>query len=184
MVPATTEQQTALQILRTSNSIATAEQLASLIQNPDVPKFCQLDERTRKGWIGEQINALNYMTHAAKITSEIDLVVEASMIDQAIMDDNSIRWLTQVEMQEAFRRGITKEYGDFFGITASSIVQFLRGFMAGEKRQRAKAIIREQEARKEREGQQRFWAEIERMKAEGTFVPTWGPNFDFKGGKK
>ena len=61
---------------------------------------------------------------------------------------------------------------------------FLRGFMAGEKRQRAKAIIREQEAKKERDGQQRFWAEIERMKAEGKFVPTWGPGYDFKGGKK
>ena len=184
MVPATQEQKTALQILRTSNSIATPEQLASLIQNPEIPKFCQLDERTRKGWLGDQINALNYMTHSAKITSEIDLVVEASMLDQAIMDDNAIKWLTQVEMQEAFRRGVTKEYGDFFGITSGTVVMFLRGFMAGEKRQRAKAIIREQEAKKERDGQQRFWAEIERMKAEGKFVPTWGPGYDFKGGKK
>lgn len=105
------------------------------------------------------------------------------MIDQAIMDDN-VRWLTQVEMQEAFRRGITKEYGEFFGITAGSVLQFLRGFMAGEKRQRAKALIRAEEARKEEEGKKRFWEEIERMKAEGLYVPTWGPNYNFKEDKK
>lgn len=180
MVPATQEQQTALQILRTSSSIATPEQLAALIKNPRVPKYCNLDNDQRLDWLCDQINALNYMTHSSRISSEIDLLVEASMIDQAIMDDNSIRWLTQVEMQEAFRRGITKEYGDFFGITASSVVQFLRGFMSGEKRQRAKALIREEEARKEREGQQRFWKEIERMKAEGKFTPTWGPDYNFK----
>lgn len=184
MVPATQEQQTALQILRTSSSIATPEQLAALIKNPDVPRYCNLDNDARLAWLCDQINALNYMTHSARASSEIDLLVEASMIDQAVMDDNAIRWLTQVEMQEAFRRGITKEYGEFFGITASSIVQFLRGFMSGEKRQRAKAIIRDEEARKEREGQQRFWAEIERMKAEGKFTPTWGPDYVFVDKKK
>lgn len=182
MVPATKEQQTALQILRTSSSIATPEQLASLISDKSVPKYCQLDELTRKAWLGEQINALNYMTHSSRITSEIDLFVEASMADQTIMDDN-VRWLTQVEMQEAFRRGITKEYGDFFGITAGSLVQFLRGFMAGEKRRRAKEIIRNEEQRREKEGQQRFFDEIERMKAEGKFVPTWGPEYNFKESK-
>lgn len=184
MVPATQEQQTALQILRTSSSISTPEQLAALIKNPSVPKYCNLENDTRLQWLCDQINALNYMTHSSRISNEVDLLVEASMIDQAIMDDNSIRWLTQVEMQESFRRGITKEYGDFFGITASSVVQFLRGFMTGEKRQKAKALIREEEARKEREGQQRFWKEIERMKAEGKFTPTWGPEYNFKEDKK
>lgn len=179
MIPATQEQQTALQILRTSSSIATAEQLAALIQNTSILKYCQLEADARLQWLCDQINALNYMTHSSRIESEIDLLVEASMIDQAIMDDN-VRWLTQVEMQEAFRRGITKEYGDFFGITASSIVQFLRGFMTGEKRQRAKAIIREKEAKKEREANERLWAEIQEMKKKGLYVPSWGPNYDFK----
>lgn len=180
MVPATQEQQTALQILRTSSSIATAEQLAALIQNPNVPKYCNLENDTRLQWLCDQINALNYMTHSARLESEIDLLVEASMIDQAIMEDNTIRWLTQVEMQEAFRRGITKEYGDYFGITAASIVLFLRGFMAGDKRQKAKALIREAEARKDKEANERLWQEIQKKKAEGLFVPTWGPKYNFK----
>lgn len=183
MVPATTEQKTALQILRTSSSIDTPEKLAAVIKDKDIPRYCQIDERKRKGWLGDQINALNYMTHASRITSEVDLVVEASMIDQAIMDDGSIRWLTQVEMQEAFRRGITKEYGDFFGITAASVVQFLRGFMAGEKRLAAKTLIRDEERKKQKEGEDRLWAEIERMKAEGKFTPTWGPQYNFKESK-
>ena len=184
MVPATKEQQTALQILRTSSSIDTPEKLAAVIKNEGVRRYCQLDELERRGWLCDQINALNYMTHAARITSEVDLVVEASMIDQAVMDDDRVKWLTQVEMQEAFRRGITKEYGDFFGVTAGTILMFLRGFMDGEKRKRAKAIIREEEMRKEKEGQDRLWAEIERMKAEGKFVPTWGPKYNFKDDKK
>lgn len=183
MVPATKEQQTALQILRTSSSIDTPEKLAALIKDDGVPRYCQLDELNRRGWLCDQINALNYMTHSARITSEVDLVIEASMMDQAIMDDDRVKWLTQVEMQEAFRRGITKEYGDFFGITAGTVVQFLRGFMDGDKRKRAKAIIRENESRKEREGQERLWAEIQEQKKKGMFVPTWGPNFNFGGDK-
>ena len=182
MVPATKEQKTALQILRTSSSIDTPEKLAALISDESVPKYCNIDELSRKRWLGEQINALNYMTHSSKITSEIDLLVEASMLDQSIMDDNA-RWLTQTEMQEAFRRGITREYGDFFGITAGTLVGFLRGFMAGEKRQRAKAIIRERESRREKEADERLWAEIQRKKAEGMFVPTWGPEYNFKDNK-
>ena len=180
MVPATKEQQTALQILRTSSSIDTPEKLAGVIKDERVPRYCNLDGDIRLSWLCDQINALNYMTHSARITSEIDLLVEASMTDQAIMDDSSVRWLTQVEMQEAFRRGITKEYGDFFGITAGTVIQFLRGFMSGEKRQRAKAIIREEESRKEKEGQDRFWKEIEKAKANGMFVPTWGQEYNFK----
>lgn len=180
MVPATKEQQTALQILRTSSSIDTPEKLAALIKDDGVRRYCQLGELDRRGWLCDQINALNYMTHAARITSEVDLVVEASMIDQAIMDDERVKWLTQVEMQEAFRRGITKEYGDYFGITAASIVLFLRGFMAGDKRQKAKALIREAEARKDKEANERLWREIQEQKKKGMFVPSWGPNHNFK----
>lgn len=180
MVPATKEQQTALQILRTSSSIDTPEKLAVVISDKNTPRYCQLENDGRLAWLCDQINALNYMTHSAKLTSEIDLLVEASMMDKAIMEDERVRWLTQIEMQEAFRRGITKEYGDFFGITAGSVLQFLRGFMSGEKRQRAKAIIREEEMRREKEGEQRFRAEIEEAKRRGTFIPTWGPNFNFK----
>lgn len=179
MVPATKEQRTALQILRTSSSIDTPEKLACLIKDTNVRRYCQVENNERLSWLCDQINALNYMTHSSKITSEVDLLVEASMTDQAIMDDN-VRWLTQVEMQEAFRRGITKEYGEFFGITAGTIVQFLRGFMSGEKRLAAKAIIKAEEDRKQKEGNERLFAEIERMKAEGKFTPTWGPKYNFK----
>ena len=184
MIPATKEQTTALQILRTSSSIDTPEKLAALIKDERVQRYCQLDNDTRLYWLCDQINALNYMTHSARIASEIDLLVEASMTDQAIMEDDRVRWLTQIEMQEAFRRGITKEYGDFFGITAGTIVQFLRGFMDGEKRKRAKALIREEEMRKEKEGQERLWAEIQEQKKKGMFVPTWGPKFNFKDDEK
>ena len=184
MVPATREQQTALQILRTSSSIDTPEKLAVIIKDKSVPRYCNLDDDTRLNWLCDQINALNYMTHSSRITSEIDLLVEASMIDRAVMDDERVRWLTQVEMQEAFRRGLTKEYGDFFGITAGSVIQFLRGFMDGEKRMKAKALIREEELRKDKEANERLWAEIQAQKEKGMFVPTWGPKYNFKDEKK
>ena len=51
-------------------------------------------------------------------------------------------------------------------------------------KQVAKAIIREEEMRKEREANERLWAEIQRKKAEGMFVPTWGPKYNFKDDKK
>jgi len=164
-----------LQLLRTSNSIATPEQLAALIRNPEVPKFCQVAERDRREWLAHVINTLHYLAHSAKPGDDTDKAIEATFADKLIMEDPVLRGLTQVEMQEAFMKGVGREYGDFYGITASSLVSFLRGFLKSEKRLQAKAIVREAEERERAEADRRFWKEISRAVHEDGFqVPDFG----------
>ena len=134
--------------------------------NPDVPKYGALDESARITWIGKQISALNYMAHVTREVSEIDLLVEAKMLDAAVMADGGLRSLTQPEMQEAFRCGVTKDYGDYYGITAASLAGFLRSFIKSDRRKRAAAIIHENEERERLEGERRFWQAMYEAKRE------------------
>lgn len=171
MVPISQEQETALQIVRTSSKIATAEQLAVVMQTE--PRFYSLEEGSRIAWLGQQIIALNYMAHSQRTPNEYDLFIESSMLDQAIMEDDGLRGLTQIEMQEAFRKGIAKEYGEFYGITASSLIGFLKGFRSSAKRQGAIAILYAQEQKRiaaEKERENRLLYEL---KVRG-FVNPWG----------
>ena len=136
-------------------------------------RFYSLEEGSRIAWLGQQIIALNYMAHSQRTPNEYDLFIESSMLDQAIMEDDGLRGLTQIEMQEAFRKGIAKEYGEFYGITASSLIGFLKGFRSSAKRQGAIAILYAQEQKRiaaEKERENRLLYEL---KVRG-FVNPWG----------
>lgn len=175
------EQETALQIVRTSSRIATAEQLAVVLQTE--PRFYSLDNGTRVAWLGQQIIALNYMVHSQKLPNEYDLFIESSMLDQAIMEDEGLRGLTQVEMQEAFRRGISREYGDFYGITAPSLIGFLNAYKKSEKRSQAIAILYSQEQKKLREEDELFWETLNAARKAGFEIPTF-PHSPFEDDKQ
>lgn len=129
-----------MQIFQTSSDISTPERLAALISNESIAKYRDIPEQVRKTWIGMQIYALCLILHYQAPTP-MEVSVDAAFADQLIMNDEGTRALTQAEMQEAFRRGIAKEYGDFFGITASTLFDFLKGFRNSEKRQEALAIL-------------------------------------------
>lgn len=163
------EQETALQIVRTSNKIGTAEQLAVVLQTE--PRFYSLGDGVRIAWLGQQIIALNYMVHSQKVPNQFDLFVESSTLDQMIMDDEGLRGLTQVEMQEAFRRGITNEYGEFYGITAPTLVKFLKGFRTCEKRMKAILIWYEKEQKQIKAEDELFWKTLSEAKQRGFELP-------------
>ena len=59
--------------------------------------------------------------------------------------------MTLVEMQEAFRKGAGKEYGDYFGITYASMLGFLRGYLKSEKKIRATQIVSKHLQEKQKE---------------------------------
>ena len=130
----------AMQIFQTSNDISTPEKLAMLISNEGIAKYKDIPESVRRTWIGMQIYALCLILHYQAPTP-MEVSVDAAFADQLIMDDEGARALTQAEMQEAFRKGIGGEYGEFFGITASTIFGFLKGFRASEKRLKALDIL-------------------------------------------
>lgn len=175
------EQETALQIVRTSSRIATAEKLAVVMQTE--PRFYSLEQGSRVAWLGQQIIALCYMVHTQRTPNEYDLFIESSTLDQAIMEDDGLRGLTQVEMQEAFRRGISHEYGDFFGITVPSLLGFLRGFRTCAKRMKAIAIMYGEEKARQKAEDELFWKTLAEAKAKGFQIPDF-PHSPFEDDKQ
>lgn len=159
------------QFFQTSSDVSTPEKLADVIADTSVARYKDLPEQVRRDWITSQIFTLSYILHYQQ-PNPLDVKVDASFADQMIMDDDGTSSLKQVEMQEAFRRGIAEEYGKFYGITAQSLVQFLKGFRASAKRQQALSILYDKEQKriaKERQNENRLMYEL---KARG-FVNPW-----------
>ena len=136
LLPAESHGDSAMQIFQTSSDISTPEKLALLISDPRIAKYRDIPEGIRLTWMGTQIYALCLILHY-QAPSAVDVRVDAMFADKMIMENDGLKALTQVEMQEAFRRGIAKEYGEFYGITASSLIGFLKGFRGSAKRQQA-----------------------------------------------
>lgn len=136
-----------MQIFRTSSDISSPEKLALVIGDTTIARYKDIPIETRKLWLGSQIYALCLILHYQTPSAE-DVKLDCAFADQMIMDDEGIQCLKQVEMQEAFRRGIAREYGDFYGVTASSLVGFLKAYRTSKKRQDAIEILyREEQAR-------------------------------------
>ncbi len=156
----------AIQIFQTSSDISTPEKLAVVIADPTIARYKDLPADVRKLWLGSQIYALCLILHYQAPAAE-DVTMDCAFADQMIMDDKGIRCLKQVEMQEAFRRGIAKEYGEFYGVTASSLIGFLKGYISSEKRAKAIAILYTQEQQKRRADDELFWKTLAEAKKEG-----------------
>lgn len=102
------------------------------------------------------------------------------MLDASMIDDPVISNLTSVEIQDAFRAGVTGVYGEFYGITPKSLLGFLKSYVSSEKKLEAHRLITARQAKEDRDANERLWREIQAQKAKGMFVPTWGPNHNFK----
>ena len=160
------------QFFQTSSDVSTPEKLAEVIADESVARYRDLPEQLRQEWIMSQIYTLCYILHYQQ-PNALDVRVDATFADQMIMDDEGASALKQVEMQEAFRRGIAKEYGEFYGITAQTLVQFLKGFRTSAKRQQAIGILYNREQKRiaeEKEKENRLYYELQ---ARG-FVNPWG----------
>ena len=160
------------QFFQTSSDVSTPEKLAEVIADESVARYRDLPEQLRQEWIMSQIYTLCYILHYQQ-PNALDVRVDATFADQMIMDDEGASALKQVEMQEAFRRGIAKEYGEFYGITAQTLVQFLKGFRTSATRQQAIGILYNREQKRiaeEKEKENRLYYELQRR----GFVNPWG----------
>jgi len=155
-----------MQILRTSSDLTTAEKLAEHIADSRIAKYKDLPEEIRRAWLGMQIYALCYILHYNP-PAPADVEVDATFADRLIMEDEGAKCFTQAEMQEAFRRGISKEYGEFFGITAPTLMGFIKGFKKSEKRQSALKILYDKEQKELQNGERVFWETLRKAKEEG-----------------
>lgn len=176
-----TRQETAMQIISSGGDIATAEDLARLRLATDgngarlYPRYRDGRDDQRLSWLNRQFFGLALIAH--QTVDPVTIKVDLFTLDREIMDHSVLRELTLVEMQEAFRRGIFKEYGDYYGLTAVSLVGFLKGFVRSEKKVAASSIIYKLEARKEQEDRSRFFRELYRAEKEGKVeVPDFSAN--------
>ena len=172
-LPVIKDQETSvMQFFQTSSDISTPEMLANVIANTSIARYKDLPKELRIDWLKAQIYTLCYILHYQR-PAPIDTTVDATFADQMIMDDSGISALKQVEMQEAFRRGIAGEYDKFYGITAQSLVQFLKGYRTGAKRQQALAILYNQEQQRVADEKLKENRLLYELKLHG-FVNPWG----------
>lgn len=160
----TTYQQTAIQIASSGSKIATARQLADLrlAKTADgrnaYPRYKDFDMKSRLSWIGDQFFGLAVLLH---VSISVDTVsVDSVALDSEIMEDKVLRDLTLVEMQEAFRKGVNREYGEYYGLTSVSMFGFLKGFLKSEKKREAVALVCRQNEIDEREANARLFREM------------------------
>ena len=168
LAPVSDHQQAAMQIFQTNNDISTPEKLAALLSNQAIARYKDIPPAIRKAWIGTQIYALCLILHY-QAPNPLDVDIDSAFADQIIMEDE-VSSLRQVEMQEAFRKGIAKEYGEFYGITPSSLLQFLKGYRGCEKRKQAIAILYAKEKEETISAEKRLEY---KLRAHGLQLPFW-----------
>ena len=160
----TTYQKTALQITKAGNEIATAEQLADYRAAVDAsgrrlhPRYKDGSEQDRLSWLSKQFFGLGAITHTQLTAASVG--VDIMSLDEEIMKDAIMREMTLTEMQEAFKSGVFKEYGEYYGLTAVSMHGFLKGYLRGEKRVAASAIYNRRRIKAEQEANSKFFREL------------------------
>ena len=175
--------QEAGKMVRTNSRIGSVELLARHLLSPNARRYRQGDEDKRKQWLFRQIGACHVLVHTKpeNIPSWELMTIDTDVLDASMMDDPVVSNLTSVEIQEALRAGVTGVYGEFYGITPKTLLGFLKSYIASEKKLEAHRLIARRIDKENREANERLWAEIQAQKAKGMFVPTWGPQYNFKG---
>jgi len=140
-----------------------------LAKNPDgsfvYARYKDGDEEQRMAWLGEQFFGLSAITHTALTATSVAL--DVASLDQEIMRNSILREMTLVEMQEAFRNGVFKEYGDYYGLTAVSMFGFLKGYCRADKKQSASVIINRHNVKLEQERNEKFFRELYKAEKAG-----------------
>ena len=175
--------QAAGKMVRTSSRIGTVELLAQHLLDQRARRYRQGEPEKRREWLYQQIGACYFLAHQ-KLPSWDSLTIDTDVLDASMIDDPVIANLTSVEIQEAFRAGVTGVYGDFYGITPKSLLGFLKSYAETDKKIEAHRLIAMQKDKEDREANERLWREIQEQKAKGMFVPTWGPKYNFKDDNK
>lgn len=170
-------------MVRTNNSIGTAEMLAAHLLDPRVRRYRQGEDERRKQWLFRQIGACYFIAHQKQPSWEA-MTIDTDMLDASMMSEPAISNLTSTEIQDAFRSGVTGMYGEFYGITPKSLIGFLKSYIDSEKKREAHRLITQRQVQEDKAANERLWAEIRAQKAKGMFVPSWGPKFNFKGKEK
>ena len=122
-------------------AMATPEDLASLRMNPEHPHWKDIPMNIRRRWLAQTIYTLMF-TMKGKEDSEGQSGMIASVLDDEMAEDMYMSDLTCPEIIQAFRDGMFGKYGEFYGINASSLHQFIWGYLQTPKKREAARLIR------------------------------------------
>lgn len=132
----------ALDVERTGlPAMATPEELASLRTDPAHPHWNEIPGNIRQRWLAQTVYTLMF-TLKGKGDTEEQCVMIARMLDNEMMEDMYLSDLTMPEIIQAFRDGIFGKYGEYYGINAPSLHQFLYGYLQTPKKREAARLIR------------------------------------------
>lgn len=170
--------------LRTDSSdvcISTVSELVAVrLDESRFPRYRNIPQGARLEWMSLQIKYLAAITRLRDFGKNETILI-ASALNGMIAEDAALADLTLPEIADAFKNGVFGKYGEFYGLSAPNLLNFLYSFLESEKKINAAAVVRKSkeailaERRKaEREAEQRkIQAEIAEAKRNGSFVPTW-----------
>lgn len=150
-----------------SCDISTSEKLAIVRMDASVPHYKNIPRGRRIEWLIERIAQLNLILHH-KGDGQV-FGMDAMALDGYISEDIYIRDFTLQEIDEAFKMGLIGKYGEFYGINAVSLFQFLTGYFRSEKKQRAIKLVQAAQKKAQREQYER--EQREKARLEGWGVP-------------
>lgn len=159
----------------------TPESLAELRRDKTSnPAFPSLPQNGRLQWLSKQLLFIA-STLRIKDYDVRDATLAAGLIDGEISEDAQLSRLSAQEINYAMVKGSIGRYGDFYGLTAKTVVDWLRSFCESSLSTEASAINKtllleshekKVQARREEESR-KLRAEIEEAKRNGTFVPQY-----------
>lgn len=122
-------------------SLATPEDIAALRMDPAHPRWKEIPQNVRRRWLAQTIYTLMF-TMKGKEDSEGQSGLIASVLDTEMTQDMYMSELTTAEIIQAFRDGMFGKYGEYYGINASSLHQFLWGYLQTPEKREAARLIR------------------------------------------
>lgn len=150
--------------------ISTSEKLAMVRMDSNVPHYRNVPRNRRIEWLIEKIAQLNLMLHHKGDGQVFEM--DAIALDSYISDDIYINDLTMQEIDEAFKMGLIGKYGEFYGINAVTLFQFLLGYFKSEKKQKAIKLVQEAQKRAKREQYEKDQREKARLEGWGVEMKT------------
>ena len=130
-----------IQQYQTSSSlVATPSAIAEHRMRADVLHYKQIPPKTRIQWLANKMAEMCTLRHQ-DCTIE-NLVIDATTLDETIMEHPIISDYTLDEITIAFRKGLFGQFGDFYGVTAISCYMFLEKWLKTPEKQEAIKLVR------------------------------------------
>lgn len=173
----------ALQLQTSSNPVPTIPDVQALaairMDEAKYPRYRNIPKPARLDWLAKQFK---YICSLARIKDfdAREAILMATALDEMMMEYKDMADLTKPEIADAFKGGVFGLYGEYYGLTAPALYQFLCKYIESPKKVEAHDLIvkskkdeyQERMAAERDMMQRKIREEIAEAKRTGAFVPT------------